>query len=65
MRSRDSITNYYAQPIARRDDGAVLTDDTVECLDAESAIRCAERLARSLGYVGAWAFSWTDHDGWR
>jgi hypothetical protein len=41
----DSMTNYYAQPIARRVDGVVLTDDIVECLDDEDAIRRAQNLA--------------------
>jgi len=53
------MTNYYAQPIAHRDDGMVLTDDIVECLDDEDAIRRAEHLARSPGYIGSWAFSIT------
>ena len=57
------MTTYYAQPIARRDDGAVLTDDIVECLDDEDAIRCAENLAHSPGYIGAWAFSITGDSG--
>jgi hypothetical protein len=44
---------YLAAPIARRDDGAILTDDAVECLSAEVAIRSAEQMSRQPHYIGA------------
>lgn len=47
---------YYAQPIARRDDGAVPVDDAVECESEEAAIERADRMSRQRGYIGAWAF---------
>ena len=52
---------YLAAPIARRDDGAILTDDAVECLSAEAAIRRAEQMSRQPHYIGAWAFSHTGY----
>ena len=62
----DPVTYYVAAPIARRDDGAILTDDAVECPSAEAAIRCAEQMSRAPGYIGAWAFSRTGYPaiGW-
>ena len=53
----ERIVYFLAAPIARRDDGAILTDDAVECSSAEAAIRCAEKMSRTSGYIGAWAFS--------
>jgi hypothetical protein len=57
---------YLAAPIARRDDGAVLTDAAVECPSAEAAIECARQMFRSLAFIGAWAFSRTGYPvlGW-
>jgi hypothetical protein len=49
----ERITYYIAAPIARRDDGALLTDDAVECCSAEAAIECARQMAHASGYVGA------------
>jgi hypothetical protein len=59
----ERITYFVAAPIARRDDGALLTDDAVECCSAEAAIECARQMAHALGYVGAWAFSRTGYPG--
>jgi hypothetical protein len=50
---------YLAAPIARRDDGTILTDDAIECVSAEAAIRHAEQMSRQPHYIGAWAFSHT------
>ena len=49
-------TIYVAAPIARRDDGAIITADAVRCGSAEAAVESAERLSRTQGYIGAWAF---------
>jgi hypothetical protein len=50
-------TIYVAAPIARRDDGVIITTDAVQCETADAAIEHAEHLSRTQGYVGAWAFS--------
>jgi hypothetical protein len=59
----ERITYFVAQPIARRDDGALLADEPVECPSARAAIRLAEQMACTSGYIGAWAFSRTGHPG--
>ena len=50
-------TIYVAAPIARRDDGAITTADAERCETAEAAIKRAESLSRSQGYIGGWAFT--------
>ena len=35
----ERITYYVAAAIARRDDGAILTDDAIDCPSAEAAKR--------------------------
>jgi hypothetical protein len=61
LRVSERMIYYLAAPIARRDDGAILTDDAVECLSAEAAIRSAEQMSRQPHYIGAWAFSHTGY----
>jgi hypothetical protein len=62
----ERMTYYVAAPIARRDDGAVLCDEAIQCSSSEAAIECARQMARSPFYVGAWAFSRTGYPslGW-
>jgi hypothetical protein len=50
-------TIYVAAPIARRDDGVIITADAVRCENTEAAIEHAERLSRTQGYIGGWAFT--------
>jgi hypothetical protein len=61
LRVSERTIYYLAAPIARRDDGTILTDDAVECLSAEAAIRRAEQMSRQPHYIGAWAFSHTGY----
>lgn len=51
------VTCYFAQPLARCDDGAVVADAITECPSAEVAIRMAEQMASTPGYIASWAFS--------
>jgi len=62
----ERVTYFVAAPIARRDDGAVLCDDAVQCDGPEAAIETARQMALSPFYVGAWAFSRTGYPslGW-
>jgi hypothetical protein len=53
LRVSERMIYYLAAPIARRDDGAILTDDAVECLSAEAAIHRAEQMSRQPHYIGA------------
>jgi hypothetical protein len=48
---------YVTAPIARRDNGAIITADAVKCESAEAAVERAEHLSQTQGYLGAWAFS--------
>jgi hypothetical protein len=52
-------TLYFAAPVAIRDDGNLTCDLSVavKCDSAEAAEALAEHMARSQGYVAAWAFS--------
>ena len=59
-----TITRFFAQPIARRDDGARVTDGLIECVSAEGAVDTAAKMARSPGYCAAWAFSRTGYPEW-
>jgi hypothetical protein len=52
-----TTTIYVAAPVARRDDGAIITADAARCETAEAAIERAEQLWQTQGYLGAWAFS--------
>jgi hypothetical protein len=52
-----TTTIYVAAPIARRDDGAIITADAGGCESADAAIERAERLSQAQGYIGAWAFA--------
>ena len=61
LRVSERMIYYLAAPIARRDDGAILTDDAVECLSAEAAIHRAEQMSRQPHYIGAWAFANTGY----
>jgi hypothetical protein len=49
-------TYYVAAPIARRDDGALVEDQAVRCVNAEHAIAVAEIMASEPHYAGAWAY---------
>lgn len=55
----EKITWHAAMPIARRDDGAILTDYAVECASPEAAVECARQLADLPQYVGAVAYTRT------
>jgi len=43
---RELTERYFVQPIARRDDGAIVTDGLIECVTAEAAVQSAAQLAR-------------------
>jgi hypothetical protein len=36
---------HSAMPIVRRDDGAIPTDDAVECPSPEAAVECAQQMS--------------------
>jgi hypothetical protein len=57
----ERVTYYVAAPIAQLDNGTILYADegAIECPSAEEAIRRAEEMACSPGYVAALAFSRT------
>lgn len=57
----ERVTYYVAAPIARRDDGAIIEDEAVRCINANHAIAVAvaELLASEPHYCGAWAYSRT------
>jgi hypothetical protein len=52
-------TYYFAAPIAKKDNGSLLCDfdGAVRCESADAAIALADEMARTLGYVAAWAFT--------
>jgi hypothetical protein len=52
------ITYYVALPFGSGDDGPK-SREAVECTSANTALRSAERMARTEGYIGAVAFSRT------
>jgi len=62
----EKITWHAAVPIARRDDGAILTDDAIECASPEAAVECARQMAGLPQYVGAVAYTRTGYPdiGW-
>jgi hypothetical protein len=53
----DKVLTYYAAPIARRDDGAIVLDEAVECPTPDVAVRRARQMSLSGYNVGAIAFS--------
>jgi hypothetical protein len=53
---------HSAMPIVRRDDGAILTDDAVECPSPEAAVECARQMSRLPYYIRAGAFT---RSGWQ
>lgn len=61
-----SETIYVAVPIARRDDGELVEDRAVRCLNAAHAIMVAEVFAAEPYYCGAWAYCRTGNSatGW-
>jgi hypothetical protein len=52
-----TTTIYVAAPVARRDDGAIITADAARCETAEAAIESAERMSREQGHIESWAFT--------
>ena len=57
--SVSELVTYCVLPLARRDDGMIVPDDhgVVECANAEAAVRLAEAMAHTHGYVAALAFA--------
>jgi hypothetical protein len=55
------LVTYLVLPLARRDDGMIVQDNqgAVECATAEAAVRLAEAMAHTHGYVAAIAFAGT------
>ena len=55
------LVTYLVLPLARRDDGVIVEDNhgAVECASAEAAMRLAEAMAHTPGYVAAMAFART------
>jgi len=53
------LVTYLVLPLARRDDGVIVEDNqgAVECASAEAAVRLAEAMAHTHGYVAAMAFA--------
>jgi len=58
------MVSRFVELVARRDDGAHVTDGLIECTDAQDAVRTAEKMARAPGYCAAWAFSRTGFPEW-
>jgi hypothetical protein len=57
----EKVRWHAALPIVRRDDGAILCDEAVECPSPEAAIECARQMARLPYNIGAVAFT---RSGW-
>ena len=55
------LVTYLVLPLARPDDGMIVPDNqgAVECASAEAAVRRAEAMAHTHGYVAAMAFART------
>jgi hypothetical protein len=61
-RNMADVTYYVALPFGIGDDGPE-PREAVECTSANTAIRSAERMARTEGHIGAVAFSRTGDPG--
>ena len=55
--SVSALVAYRVLPLAGRDDGIIVPDDhgAIECANAEAAVRLAEAMAHTHGYVAALA----------
>jgi hypothetical protein len=55
--SVSALVTYCVLPLARRDDGMIVPDDhgAIECANAEAAVRLAEAMTHTHGYVAALA----------
>lgn len=51
------MIQYFAAGIARRDDGIAVSDEIVECADADAAVMAAQRMWQGSGCIAAVAFT--------